>query len=189
MRHYYGLRSQRVQCSRLRDGGERSKKEVGARWYCQSNDRSLRTSNNHCRNIAITLIEVLVAGSMSVIACYQQLAIGVHFCHVAIGRDSKICGSVVADELRGCRRSHCARVRGTFNPFARAAHSRRSLDVGRDIPSPFNALAIVKAMHLSLRAGDEAEVRIWQSIVAWCLLVAAMAFNLFSYVVIARTLR
>jgi hypothetical protein len=49
--------------------------------------------------------------------------------------------------------------------------------------------AIVKAVQISLRAGDEAEVRIWQSIVAWCLVAAAMACNVFSYVVIARTLR
>jgi TonB family protein len=49
--------------------------------------------------------------------------------------------------------------------------------------------AVVKAVHLSLRARDETEVRIWQSIVGWCLVAVAIAFNLFSYVVIARTLR
>ena len=49
-------------------------------------------------------------------------------------------------------------------------------------------LATVKAVRLSLRLGDEAEVRIWQPIVGWCLVAVAIAFNVFSYVVIARTL-
>jgi hypothetical protein len=49
--------------------------------------------------------------------------------------------------------------------------------------------AMVKAVRLSLRAGDEGEVRIWQPIVAWCVVAVAIAFNVFSYVVIARTLR
>jgi len=49
--------------------------------------------------------------------------------------------------------------------------------------------AMVKAVHLSLRAGDEGKVRVWQPIVAWWVVAAAIAFNVFSNVVIARTLR
>jgi len=49
--------------------------------------------------------------------------------------------------------------------------------------------ATVKAVHLSLCVEHDAEVRIWQPIVGWCLVAVAIAFNVFSYVVIARALR
>jgi len=50
-------------------------------------------------------------------------------------------------------------------------------------------MAAVKAVQLSLRAGDESRVHIWRPVVAWCLVALALAFNVFSFIVISRTLR
>jgi methionine sulfoxide reductase heme-binding subunit len=38
---YYGLRSQRLPCSRLRDGAERRENGIGAHWYLQASNRLL----------------------------------------------------------------------------------------------------------------------------------------------------
>jgi hypothetical protein len=40
-------------------------------------------------------------------------------------------------------------------------------------------LAMVKALHLSFRAGDEAEVRLWQSIVGWSLVAVVVPLTYF----------
>ncbi len=50
-------------------------------------------------------------------------------------------------------------------------------------------MAAVKAVQLSLRAGDVSQVHIWRRVVAWCIVAFALAFNVFSYIVISRTLR
>jgi hypothetical protein len=50
-------------------------------------------------------------------------------------------------------------------------------------------MAAVKAAQLSLRAGDGSQVHICRSVFAWCLVASALAFNVFSYIVISRTLR
>ena len=50
-------------------------------------------------------------------------------------------------------------------------------------------MAAVKTVQLSLRAADQSKVHRWRSVVAWCLVALALAFNVFSYIVISRTLR
>ena len=50
-------------------------------------------------------------------------------------------------------------------------------------------IAAVNAVRLSLRVGDESQIRIWQPVVAWCLVAFAVAFNVYSYIVISLTLR
>lgn len=75
---------------------------------------------------------------MSANACYQQLAIRVHFSDVTSGRNSKICGFLGAPELRGCRGAGYTRVCGIVHPFACAARSGRLLDAFRTTPSHFH---------------------------------------------------
>jgi len=54
---------------------------------------------------------------------------------------------------------------------------------------PISALvAAVKAVQLSLRAEGVRYV-FWHSVVAWCLVAPAVAFNVFSYMVISHGLR
>jgi hypothetical protein len=50
-------------------------------------------------------------------------------------------------------------------------------------------IAAVHAVRLSLRVGDESQIRIWQPVVGWCLVTFAVAFNMYSYIVISLTLR
>jgi hypothetical protein len=50
-------------------------------------------------------------------------------------------------------------------------------------------MAAVKTFKLSLRAADQSKVHHWQSVVAWCLVAVALAFNVFSYIIISRALR
>jgi hypothetical protein len=49
-------------------------------------------------------------------------------------------------------------------------------------------VAAVKALQLSLRAGG-LTFHFWQPIAAWCLVMLALAFNAFSYMVISHALR
>jgi hypothetical protein len=50
-------------------------------------------------------------------------------------------------------------------------------------------MAAVKTVQLSLRAADQSKVHHWRPVVAWCLVGLALAFNVFSCIVISRTLR
>jgi|SRR6476659_3539265 len=49
-------------------------------------------------------------------------------------------------------------------------------------------VATVKAVQLSLRAGGVG-FHFWRPVAAWCLVAVAIAFNLFSYMVISHALR
>lgn len=123
---------------------------------------------------------------LSAIACYQQLAIGVHFRHVAIGRDSKICVGLWSLPNYTAVVVLIALV---FVEPSLPLHVQRTVEGAWMFAALFlpisTIFAMAKAVHLSLRAGDKAEVRIWQSVVAWCLVAVAVAFNVFSYVVLA----
>jgi hypothetical protein len=49
-------------------------------------------------------------------------------------------------------------------------------------------VAAVKAVQLSVRAGG-VKFHLWQPVAAWCLVAPALAFNVFSYMVISHALR
>ena len=50
-------------------------------------------------------------------------------------------------------------------------------------------MAAIKAVQLSIRAVDGTQVRVWRPVLAWGVVAFALAFNVFSYIVISHTLR
>lgn len=49
-------------------------------------------------------------------------------------------------------------------------------------------IAALKAVQLSLGGGGE-QLYVWAAAIGWCLVAVALGFNVFSFIIISRTLR